>query len=98
MTAVIITITETRPNTTVNFMRDDWDFIQYMQKYDNIRKREVPAGWITSPDLLTRTVMHTYTSMDDLNTVIRDPRVAEHIASVDSYNSTNGITITRIES
>jgi hypothetical protein len=98
MTTVILTITETRPNTTVDFMKEDWDFIRYMQKYNDIRKREVPAGWRTSPDLLTRTIMHTYTSMDDLNTVIRDPRVAEHSAAVDSYNSTNGITITRIES
>ena len=98
MAEIKITITETRPNTTVDFMREDWDFIRYIQKYNDIRKREEPAGWVTSPDLLTRTVMHTYPSKDDLNTVISDPRVAEYIASVDSYNSTNGITITRIES
>jgi len=96
MAAVTLTITETRPNTTVDFMRDDQDFIQYIQKYNHFRKRNESAGWTTSPDLLTRTVMHTYNTRDDLITFTNDPLVAAYTAAIDSYNATNGITITRI--
>jgi len=96
MPAVILTITETRPNMTVNFMREEQDFIQYIQKYNHFRKRAEPAGWTTSPDLLTRTVMHTYNTRDDLITFTNDPLVAAYTAAIDSYNATNGITITRI--
>lgn len=98
MAEVILTITETRPDMTVNFMREDSDFIQYIQKYNNIRKRQTPAGWTTSPDLLTRTVTHTYNTRDDLITFVNDPLVAAYTDSIDLYNSTNGITITRIQS
>jgi hypothetical protein len=98
MTAVILTITEKRPNTTVSFLREDWDFIKYIQKFNHFRKRNEPAGWTTSPDLLTRTVMHTFNSKDDLTTFANDPVVAARIALSDSYNSTNGITSTKIES
>ena len=98
MAAVTLTITETRPNTTVDFMRDDQDFIQYIQKYNHFRKRNESAGWTTSPDLLTRTIMHTYNTRDDLITFANDPLVAAYTDSIDLYNSTNGITITRIQS
>lgn len=96
MAAVKLTITETRPNTTVDFMRDDQDFIQYIQKYNHFRKRNESAGWTTSPDLLTRTVMHTYNTRDDLITFTNDPLVAAYTDAINSYNATNGITITRI--
>ena len=96
MAAVTLTITETRPDMTVDFMRDDQDFIQYIQKYNHFRKRNESAGWTTSPDLLTRTVMHTYNTRDDLITFTNDPLVSAYTATIDSYNATNGITITRI--
>lgn len=98
MAAVKLTITETRPNTTVDFMRDEQDFIQYIQKYNHFRKRNESAGWVTAPDLLTRTVMHTYTSKDDLITFINDPLVAAYTDSIDLYNSTNGIARSVIQS
>jgi hypothetical protein len=98
MAAVIFTITETRTSPTVNFITEDWDLINYIQKYNNIRKRIDPAGWTTSPDLLSRTIMHTFTSKEDLITFVNDPLVAARIVLVDDYNATNGITSTRVES
>ena len=98
MTAVIHTITETRPSTTVPFIKEDMDLITYIQKYNHFRKRNEPAGWTTSPDLLTRTITHTYTSKDDLTTFISDPLVAARIVLVDAYNVTNGIASLRVES
>lgn len=98
MTAIILTITETRPTPTVKFITEDWDLINYIQKYNNIRKRNDPAGWTTSPDLLSRTIMHTFTSKNDLTTYVSDPLVAARIVLVDEYNAKNGITATKIES
>lgn len=98
MTAVIFTMTEVRPNLTVNFIREDMSFINYIQKFNDSRKRNDPAGWIISQDLLTRTIAHTFTSKEDLTTYLNDPVVAARMSLRDAYNVENGITGTKVES
>jgi hypothetical protein len=98
MTAVTLTITEVRSNPTVNFITEDWNLIKYVQKYNHFRKRNDPPGWTTSPDLLTRTISHTFNSTEDLITYVNDPLVAARIILIDAHNAANGIIATKIES
>lgn len=88
---ITLTITETRPNLDVVFYRVPADFINYIQKYNDIRHREI-FGWTTSPDLLTRTSTCTFDSQADADTYLNDPVVQNSRIAHLEYNTANGIT------
>ena len=94
MTIVTLTITETRPNLNVLFYQVPRDFITYIQRYNDIRHREV-YGWTTSGDLLSRSSISTFNTQGDLDTFINDPEVIKHQTANDAYNNTNGIVKNR---
>jgi hypothetical protein len=90
MTTVTLTISETRPNLNVLFYRTPNDFINYIQRYNDIRHRTV-LGWTTSDDLLTRTHTATFNTRADLDTYLSDPEVIKHEMVSKEYNDTNVI-------
>ena len=90
MTTVTLTITETRPNLNVRFYRVPAEFINYIQKYNDIRHRDV-YGYITSNDLLTRTSISTFDSQTDVDTYMNDPECEKIRIENRAYNTANGI-------
>lgn len=90
MTTVTFTITETRPNLDVVFYPIPRDFITYIQRYNDVRHREV-YGWTTSGDLLTRTHTATFNTQTDLDTYRNDPEVKKHQTANAEYNNSNSI-------
>ena len=85
-----LTITETRPNLDVEFYKVGRDFIDYIQKYNDIRHRTV-YGYVTSGDLLTRTSSCTFDSQIDVDTFTNDSEV-QRITTINRvYNTANGI-------
>jgi len=94
MAIVTLTLTETRPNPNVSFYRVPSDFINYIQKYNDIRHRTV-YGFTTSADLLTRTHISTFNTQADLDTYLNDPEVIKHHTANVEYNNANGIVKNR---
>lgn len=86
-----LTTTEIRPNLDVNFYKVPQDFINYIQRYNDIRHRTV-YGYVTSGDLLTRTYTCTFDSQTDLDKYLNDSEVAKNGVANQAYNTANGIT------
>jgi len=91
MPTVTVTHTETRPTLDVAWYRTPTDYINYIQKYNDIRHRTV-YGWTSSPDMLSRTFVVSYTSQADYDTFQNDARSAEELANLTAYNTANNIT------
>ena len=85
-----LTLTETRPNPSVSFYSTPPDFINYIQKYNDIRHRTV-YGCTTSADLLIRTHTATFNTQADLDTYLNDPEVKKHQTANAEYNNSNSI-------
>lgn len=85
-----LTITETRPNLNVTFFRVPAEFINYIQKYNDIRNR-TSYGYTTSADLLTRTSISTFDSQTDVDTYLTDPECEKIRIENRAYNVANGI-------
>ena len=90
MTTVTVTTTETRPTDSVVWYRTPTDFINYIQKYNDIRHRTV-FGWTTSPDMLSRTFVVTYSSQADYDIFLNDALAVEELARTTAYNTANNI-------
>jgi hypothetical protein len=91
---ITITLVETRPNLNVDFHRVSGGHIDYIQKYNDIRHREV-YGWTLSNDLLSRTFVVSYTSQEDQDIFLNDPIVMEMLSAQNTYNTNNNITTSK---
>ena len=60
---ITITFVETRPNLNVDFYRVPGGYIDYIQKYNDIRHRAV-YEWSLADDLLSRTFVVNYDSQE----------------------------------
>jgi len=92
-TMITVTIIETRLTCIPNWYRTPTDYIDYIQKYNDIRHRTVP-GWTSSPDMLTRTFVVSYTSQEDHKTFQNDARSVEEQVKITAHNTDNNITRT----
>jgi len=88
---ITVTHTETRPTLTVNWFRSSPDYIKYIQKYNDVRHRTVP-GWTSSPDMLSRTFVVSYTSQADYDIFQNDAQSVEELDKITAYNTVNNIT------
>ena len=95
MTTVTVTQTETRPTLNVDWYRTPTDYVKYIQKYNNVRHRTV-YGWTSSPDMLSRTVVVSYSSQADYDAFQNDAQSVEELAKVIAYNTANSITRDKI--
>ena len=91
---ITVTHTETRPTLTVNWFRPSPDYIAYIQKYNDIRHRTVP-GWTSSPDMLSRTFVVSYSSQADYDTFRNDAQSVEEQAKITVHNTDNNITASK---
>jgi hypothetical protein len=91
MSTVTITYTETRSTLDVAWFKASKDFVDYIQKYNDIRHRTV-LGWTSSPDMLSRTHVVSFTSQTDYDTFRNDAQSVEELAKITAYNSANNIT------
>ena len=91
MSTVTIKFTETRPTLDFAWYRTPTDFITYIQKYNDIRHRTV-YGWTSSPDMLSRTFVVSYSSQADYDTFRNDSKCVEELARLTDYNTANSIT------
>ena len=91
---ITITLVETRPNLNVDFHRVSGGHIDYIQKYNNIRHREV-YGWTLSNDLLSRTFVVSYTSQEDHDIFLNDPIVMEMLSAQNTHNIANNIATSK---
>ena len=91
---ITVTHTETRPTLTVAWYRTPTDFITYIQKYNDIRHRTVP-GWTSSPDMLSRTFVVSYSSQADYDTFRNDAQSVEEQAKITVHNTDNNITASK---
>lgn len=89
-----VTLTEARPNTAVPFYTWSYEFITYIQKFNDIRTGN-KGQYTVSSDQLSRTGIETFASQADLDTYKTDITVTSNIDSFNSYNQTNNITVTR---
>jgi hypothetical protein len=89
-----VTYTETRPTLFVAWYKTPIDFISYIQKYNDIRHRTI-YGWTSSPDMLSRTFVASYTSQVDYDTYRNDTQLVEEHARLTSYNTANNITTSK---
>lgn len=91
---ITVTITETRPNTTIPFWDEPLDFLQYIQKYNDVRFRTV-NGWTYSQDELIRTHVAQFTTMEDFTLFDTDINVEENRNNWNNYNDRVGIIKTK---
>jgi len=91
MPTVTVTNIETRPTLDVAWYRTPTDYINYIQKYNDIRHRTV-YGWTSSPDMLSRTQVVSYSSQADYDTFQNDAQSVEELAKITAHNTTNNIT------
>jgi hypothetical protein len=91
MSTVTITYTETRPTLDVAWYRTPTEFISYIQKYNDVRHRTV-HGWTSSPDMLSRTHVVSYSSQADYDTFQNDSQCVEELAKITAFNTANNIT------
>mgnify|MGYP000267922941 CR=1 FL=1 len=88
---ITITFVETRPNLNVDFYRVPGGYIDYIQKYNDIRHRAV-YEWSLADDLLSRTFVVNYDSQEGYDAFLNDTIVIEMINAQNTYNTTNNIT------
>jgi len=94
MSTVTITYTETRPTLDVAWFRASKDFVDYIQKYNDIRHRTV-YGWTSASDMLSRTHVVSYTSQADYDTFRNDARSVEEQVKIVAHNTANNITASK---
>jgi hypothetical protein len=95
--ALTVTITETRPDLSVAFFEPSWSFIEYIQKYNNIRHCNV-HGWTLALDKLSRAMVTTYDTQSDQDIFLADAEVVSIIKLIDTYNTSNSIVRTIVKS
>lgn len=88
---ITVTHTETRPTVTVAWFRASKDYIDYIQKYNDIRHRTV-YGWTSSSDMLSRTAVVAYSSQADYDIFRNDAQSVEEQAKIVAHNTANNIT------
>jgi hypothetical protein len=91
---ITITTVETRPNLNIDFYRVPGEEIDYIQKYNDIRHREV-YGWVLSNDLLSRTFVVSYNSQEDYDTFRNDPIVVQMGIAENTHNTAKNITTSK---
>jgi hypothetical protein len=94
--SLTVTITETRPDLSVAFFEPPWSFIEYIQKYNDIRHRTV-YGWTLAPDNLSRTMVTTYDVQSDQDIFLADAEVVSITKLTDAHNTSNGIVRTIVK-
>jgi hypothetical protein len=88
---ITVTHTETRPTLDVAWYRTPNDFINYIQKYNDIRHRTV-YGWTSSIDMLSRTFVVSYSSQADYDIFQNDTQSVEELDKITAHNTVNNIT------
>lgn len=88
---ITVTHTETRPTLTVDWFRASTNYVNYIQKYNDVRHRTV-FGWTSAPDMLSRTFVVSYSSQADYDTFQNDAQSVEELAKITAHNTANSIT------
>lgn len=95
--SLTVTITETRPDLSVAFFEPSWSFIEYIQKYNNIRHRNV-YGWTLAPDKLSRAMVTTYDTQSEYDIFLADSEVVSISKLIDTHNASTSIVRTIVKS
>jgi hypothetical protein len=89
---ITVTRKETRPNLTTDWYRTPQDFIQYIQRFNDIRSRPKFA-WTLSDDMLSRTFIEFFPSQQEYDTYLADPTVMAGYQASKAHNDSKNIVI-----